>query len=114
MDIRFADTTEAAYQDRVCSILASLSLMVDARKHMGDCSGNLRWLYQREMEYHYKRAVFEALRLLGILIHDTGIANGTNLDHLCESGHTALDNLISRYVKGFDTEVNQRTFESSQ
>ena len=47
------------------------------------------------MEYHYRRAVFEALRLLRILIHDTGIANGTNLDHLCESGHTALDDLYT-------------------
>lgn len=105
MDIRFADTTEAAYQDRVCSILASLSLMVDAQKHSGDCNGNLRWLYRREMEYHYRRAVFETLRLLGILIHDTGIVNETNLNRLCENGHTALEDLISRYAKCFDTEV---------
>lgn len=106
MDIRFADTTEAACQDRVCSILASLSLMVDAKKHMGDCNGNLRWLYQRETEYHYRRAVFEALRLLGLLIHDAGIANGTNLDHLCESGHIALEDLIGRYIKSFNTGVD--------
>ncbi|NCE65109.1 hypothetical protein D1159_11115 [Pseudoflavonifractor sp. 524-17] len=79
--------------------------MVDAQKHAGNCNGNLRWLYRRELEYHYRRTVLEALRLLGILIHDTSIANQTNLNRLCENGHTALEDLISRYTKCFDTEV---------
>ncbi|MDE6841157.1 MAG: hypothetical protein K2P41_05815 [Lachnospiraceae bacterium] len=105
MDIRFDDTITADYQDRVCSILASLCLMTDARKHMGDCNGNLRWVYQREMRYHYRRAVLDALRLLGILIHDTSITTNANLDRLCEKGHAALEELIEKYLYCFDTEV---------
>lgn len=105
MDIRFADTMEATYQDRVCSILASLSLMVDAWNRMGDCNGNLRWIYHREMEYYYSRALMDALRLLGILIHDTSIANSTNLAHFCQNGHVALEDLISKNLYRFDTEV---------
>lgn len=84
--------------------MASLSLVVDANERMRDRSGALRWLYQHEMEYHFKRAVFDTLRLLQILTHDADFASSDNLVDICEKGHTAFINIIDGNIDGFDLE----------
>lgn len=104
MGMKFADTPKGWYQERVCGILASLSLVVDASERMRGRSGSLHELYHREREYHFKRAVFDALRLLQILTHDTDIANSTNLTSICERGHLAFTNIIDGNMDGFDLE----------
>lgn len=104
MSMKFADTPQAWYQERACGILASLSLVVDANDRMKGRSGDLHWLYYHEMEYHFKRAVFDTLRLLQILTHDTDIANSTNLTSICERGHLAFTNIIDGNMDGFDLE----------
>ena len=90
MNLKFADTPKGWYQERACGILASLSLAVDANERMKGRSGALRWLYQHEMEYHFKRAVFDTLRLLQMLTH--------------ERGHTAFNNILDGNMDGFDLE----------
>ena len=104
MNLKFADTPKGWYQERACGILASLSLAVDANERMKGRSGALRWLYQHEMEYHFKRAVFDPLRLLQMLTHDTDFANSGNLADICERGHTAFNNILDGNMDGFDLE----------
>lgn len=106
MNIQFADTMQADTQDRVCSILASLSLMVDTKKRMENFSGNTRWLYRHELEHQYKWAVFNTLRLLGILTH-SDMGNSANADRICEMGHRAFEDIISEYGGCFDVEVEE-------
>ena len=67
-------------------------------------SGALRWLYQHEMEYHFMLAVFDTLRLLQVLTHDTGFASSGNLADICEKGHVAFNNIIDSNMNGFDLE----------
>ena len=56
------------------------------------------------MEYHFERAVFDTLRLLQILTHDTDLANSTNLKAICEEGHSAFINIVDSNIDGFDLE----------
>lgn len=102
MSIEFADSMKADTQDRVCSILASLSLMVDAYKRMRNFNGNMRWVYWHDMEHQYKWAIFSTLRLLGILTH-SDIGNSTNVDRICDMGHSAFEDIIHECMEGFDT-----------
>lgn len=104
MNLKFADTPKGWYQERACGILASLSLAVDANERMKGRSGSLRWLYQHEMEYHFQRAVFDTLRLLQVLTHDTNFASSGNLADICEKGHAAFNNIIDSNMSGFDLE----------
>lgn len=95
---------EANVQDRVCSILASLCLMADARKHIRYFSvgTNTYWVYWHEIEHHYKQAVFNTLRLLGILTH-SDIDNSQNVDRICDMGHMAFEDIIREHAECFDT-----------
>jgi len=102
MSIEFADSMNADTQDRVCSILASLSLMVDTHKRMRNFNGNMQWVYRHEMEHHYKWAIFNTLRLLGILTHSS-IGNSANVDRICDMGHAAFEEIIYECADGFDT-----------
>ena len=102
--MKFADTPKGWYQERVCGILASLSLVVEANNRMGISGGSLRWLYYHTMEFHFEQAVFDTLRLLQILSHDTDIANGTNLKAICEKGYPAFIKIIDGNMDGFDLE----------
>ena len=90
----FADTPMGWYQEKVCGILASLSLLVEADQRMKLRGGSLRWVYQREMEHHFERAVYDTLRLLQILTHGGDIATSANLKDFCENGYLAFINLI--------------------
>ena len=107
MDFAFADTMEADRQDRACSLLISLSLLADTAKRRDACNGNshVRLLYQRELHYHYERAIFDALRLLGVSIGNTEIASGTNVDRICDQGHQALMEILEKYEDYFDQEA---------
>ena len=104
MSMKFADTPKGWYQDSVCGILASLSLAVDADNRMKLRDGSLHWVYYHEREYHFQKAVFDTLRLLQILTHDTNFANNTNLTAICEKGHSAFNNIIDENMDGFDLE----------
>lgn len=79
----FADTPKGWYQEKVCGILASLSLLVEANERMNLRGGSLHWIYQREMEHHFERAVYDTLHLLQMLTHGRDIATSANLKDLC-------------------------------
>ena len=92
------------YQEKACGILASLSLAAEANDRMKIRGGSLRWIYQHGMEHHFERTVFDTLRLLQILTHDTDIANSANLKALCEKGYLAFIDIIDSNVDRFDLE----------
>ena len=100
----FADTPRGWYQDKACDILASLSLMIEAHERMQLRGGPLHWVHYHEIEYHFKRAVYDTLRLLQILTHDTDIANDANLKALLNNGYSAFVEIIDGNVNGFDLE----------
>lgn len=100
----FADTPQGWYQEKACGILASLSLVIEANDRMKSRGGSLRWVYSHEMEHHFKRAVFDTLRLLQILTHDTDIASSANLKAICENGYSAFIDIIDGNMDGFDLE----------
>lgn len=106
MEIKFVDSKEADVQDRVCSILASLCLVVDVKKHMSNFGKgtNTYWVYWHEMEHHFNWAMFNTLRLLGILTH-SDVGNSANVDRLCDMGHTAFEDLIRELAESFDVEA---------
>ena len=98
----FADTPVGRYQERVCGILASLSLLVEANERMKLRGGSLRWVYQREMEHHFETAVYDTLRLLQLLTHGRDIATSANLKDLCENGYSAFIDIIDANEDRFD------------
>ena len=107
MSMKFADTPRGWYQEKACGILASLSLIIDARERMYGRSGSLRWVYQHEMEHHFEQAVYDTLRLLQILSPDTDIASKANLDSICENGHLAFIDIMDGNMNGFDLEPEE-------
>ena len=104
MSMKFADTPKGWYQEKACGILASLSLVIDANERMHIRGGSLQWVYRHEMEHHFKQAIFDTLRLLQILTHDTDIANNANLTSICKNGHLAFTDIIDGNMDGFDLE----------
>ena len=101
----FADTPTGWYQERVCGILASLSLLIEADERMKLRGGSLGWIYKREMEHHFERAVFDTLRLLQLLTHGRrDIATSANLKALLENGYSAFINIIDAHEDEFDLE----------
>lgn len=105
MYMKFADTKKGWYQERTCSILAALSLVVEANNRMDSMGGSpLRWVYYHAMQYHFERAVFDTLRLLQILTRGTDIANSANVKAICEEGHMGFLNIIDGNMDGFDLE----------
>lgn len=66
--------------------------------------GSLRWIYLHEMDYHFKRAIFDTLRLLQILTHDTNIASKANLEAIYKEGYRGFIEVIDSNVNGFDLE----------
>lgn len=104
MKLTFADTMNADRQDRVCSILVSLSMLSDTAKRRAGCNGSTGKVYQRELEYHYERAVMDTLRLLGTLIGHSEIASTTNVERIRNHGHSALMDILEEYESSFDME----------
>lgn len=105
MDFIFADTAEGDRQDRACSILVSLSLLADTAKRRAACNGNMRYVYQHELEYHFERAIYDALRLLGVSIGCVEVASVTNVDRIVSRGYQALMDILEQYEEFFDREV---------
>lgn len=107
MSLKFADTPKGWYQEMACGILASLSLAVDANERMKGRYGTLRWVYLHEMEYHFERAVFDTLRLLQMLSHDTDFTNSSNLSDICNKGHMAFINIFDANMDGLELEKEE-------
>lgn len=104
MQLIFKDNPTADFQDRVCSVLLSLSMLADAEKRKISVNGELARIYRQEQQYHYQRAVLNTLRLLGAVIGHTELANDTNLDRICEEGHLGFQSMIEQYEAYFETE----------
>ena len=109
MRFTFADTVEADRQDRACALLINLSLLADTAKRRAACSGNshVRFLYQKELHYHYESVVYDALRLCGVFIGKTEIASAANVDRICDRGHQALMEILEEYEECFDKEAEE-------
>lgn len=105
MNLIFADTMEADRQDRACGLLVSLSLLADTAKRRGRCNGSMSYVYQHELEHHYERALYDALRILGVSIGRTEIANSINVERIKNKGHEALMDILEEYEESFDLEV---------
>lgn len=86
MELTFRENSTADLQDRVYSILLSLSMMAEARNRKIGGKSEVGRVSQQEREYHYQRAVLNTLRLLGVLIGHTELASDTNLAIICETG----------------------------
>ena len=108
MNIRFADTADGDIQDRACSILVSLSMVVDAAKRKGTGNVCTSLVYHHEMQHHYQRAVFDTLRLLQVYAHGDGFATAENVEHICQMGHSALEDMINANIDQFDTEAEEQ------
>lgn len=104
MNIKFADTSDGDIQDRACSILVSLSMVVDAARRKGNGNGCTSWVYHHEMKHHYQRAILDTLRLLQVYAHGEGLATPENVERICEMGHSALADIIESNIDQFDTE----------
>lgn len=65
MELTFKDNPTADLQDRVCSVLLSLSMMADVRNRKISGNSEVARVCRQEQRYHYQRAVLNALRLLG-------------------------------------------------
>lgn len=103
MELIFKDNSSADLQDRVCGILLSLSMIADAENRKISGSGELARLYRQEQRYHYQRAVLNTLRLLGVLIGHTELANQTVLESICERGCDGFQAMITQYEPYLDT-----------
>ena len=104
MNMTFTDTPRGWYQEKVCNILASLSLAVEAYGRMETGGAALHWLYYHTMEYHFERAVFDTLRLLDCLTQSGGFANSVNVKDICENGHFGFMNIIDGNMDKFKLE----------
>ena len=86
MELTFKDNCAADMQDRVCSILLSLSMMADVRKRKIDGISQVARVCRQEQQYHYQRAVLNTLRLLGVMIGHSEMASDKNLETISETG----------------------------
>ena len=102
MEVTFKDNYAADMQDRVCSILLSLSMMADVRKRKIDGTSEVARVCRQEQQYHYQRAVFNTLRLLGVMIGHTEMASGKNLETISETGYDGFLHIIRKYEAYFD------------
>lgn len=96
MELTFRENPTADIQDRVCSILLSLSMMAEARNRKIEGKSEVGRVTRQEQEYHYQRAVLNTLRLLGILIGRTALASDTNMAIICETGYDGFRHTISQ------------------
>ena len=96
MELTFRENPTADLQDRVCSILLSLSMMAEARDRKIDGKSEVGRVTRQEQEYHYQRAVLNILRLLGVLIGHTDLASDTNLTIICETGYDGFLHTIGQ------------------
>lgn len=102
MEFTFRENPTADLQDRVCSILLSLSMMAEARNRKIEGKSEVGRVTRQEQEYHYQRAVLNTLRLLGVLIGHTELASDTNLEIICETGYNGFIHTISQCKVHFD------------
>lgn len=96
MKLTFRENSAADLQDRVCSILLSLSMMAEARKRKIDGKSEVGRVTRQEQEYHYQRAVLNTLCLLGVLTCHTDLASDANLATICETGYDGFRHTIGQ------------------
>ena len=102
MEVTFKDNYAADMQDRVCSILLSLSMMADVRKRKIDGTSEVAQVCRQEQRYHYQRAVLNTLRLLGVMIGHSEMASDKNLENISENGYDGFLHIIRKYEAYFD------------
>ena len=104
MDMKFVDSRKGWYQERACSILASLCLTAETNDIMKSMGGAMRWVYYDAMQHHFERAVLDTLRLLDLLAHDTDFTNSANLKAICEGDHMAFLKIMFDNMDGLALE----------
>ena len=102
MELTFKDNCAADMQDRVCSILLSLSMMADVSKRKIDGISQVARVCRQEQQYHYQRAVLNTLRLLGVMIGHSEMASDKNLETISETGYDGFLHIIREYETYFD------------
>lgn len=102
MELTFKDNPTADLQDRVCSVLLSLSMMADVRNRKISGNSEVARVCRQEQRYHYQRAVLNALRLLGSMIGHTELASNKNLEIISETGYEGFLHIVHQYEAYFD------------
>lgn len=105
INLLFEDTESADLQDRVCSILLSLSMMADTSQRIDLVNGETERVYRAEYQYHYETALKNTLRLLGVLIGHVELTSQSRIENILHNGYEGFQKLIEDFEDAFETET---------
>lgn len=95
----------ALLQDRVCSILLSLSMMADTKQRIDLVNGETERVYRAEYQYHYETALKNTLRLLGVLIGHVELTSQSRIENILHNGYEGFQKLIEDFEDAFEAET---------